>query len=80
MSGGDIASSIIHSPTNAPAISAPSDSLSRGFKSGSKQIMDFRPSKSLAQGLKRIGGRGGTSRIGQSGRRGRPSISKRIGI
>ena len=80
MSGGDIASSIIHSPTNAPAVSAPSDSLSKGFKGGGKSIMDFRPSKSLAQGIKRVGGRGGTSRLGQSGRRGRAPISKRIGL
>ena len=80
MSGGDIASSIIHSPTNAPSI-APSDSLSKGFKGSSgKAIMDFRPSKSLAQGIKRVGGRGGTSRLGQSGRRGRVPISKRLGI
>lgn len=54
------------------------DSISRGFKSGKSSIMDFRPSKSLAQGIKRIGGRGGMARIGQSGRRGRIPISKRF--
>jgi hypothetical protein len=65
---------IIHSPT---ASKPPTDSLARGLKSGKSAIMDFRPSKSLVQGIRRIGGRSGVSRIGQSSRRGRPVISKR---
>lgn len=30
------------------------------------KIMDFRPSSGLAAGLKRVGGRSGTSRLGRS--------------
>jgi len=36
------------------------------FKTGSgSRVMDFRPSQGLASGLKRIGGRSGTSRLGK---------------
>lgn len=38
------------------------------------KILDLRPSKGLATGLKRIGGRGGVTRLGQAGRRGKPII------
>lgn len=69
---------MIESPTNSPPVQPDTDSLAKGFKSGKSSIMDFRPSKSLAQGVKRIGGRGGVMRIGQSGRRGRIPISKRF--
>ena len=59
------------------------------FKSTSKpsspaKIMDLRPSKSLATGLKRTGGRGGFTRLGRQTREnigkakhGRPIISHR---
>lgn len=37
------------------------------FKTGAgSRVMDFRPSQGLASGLKRIGGRSGTSRLGRS--------------
>jgi len=45
------------------------------------KIMDFRASQGLAQGLKRVGGRGGVSRLGRTARenmgkarRGKPII------
>lgn len=59
------------------------------FKSKSKptspaKIMDFRPSKGLATGLKRVGGRNGITRLGRENRQnlgkakhGRPIISHR---
>jgi len=47
-------------------------------------IMDLRPSQGLATGLKRIGGRGGISRLGRTNREnigkakhGRPIVSHR---
>lgn len=53
---------MIKSPTTDPAIKAPaSDRLSKR-----PTVMDFRPSKSLAAGVKRIGGRSGISRLGAS--------------
>ena len=37
------------------------------FKTGAgSRVMDFRPSQGLAAGLKRVGGRGGTARLGKS--------------
>lgn len=46
------------------------DSMSKSpinFKTGAgSRVMDFRPSQGLAAGLKRIGGRGGVSRLGKS--------------
>lgn len=37
------------------------------FKTGAgSRVMDFRPSSGLAAGLKRVGGRSGTSRLGKS--------------
>lgn len=53
----------------------PSAKLSAGpFPSGSKspvnfkqpRVMDFRSAPGLAAGIKRVGGRGGTSRLGKS--------------
>ena len=51
----------------------------------SSNIMDLRPSHGLAAGLKRVGGRGGISRLGRSGREaaagarhGRPIVSHRF--
>lgn len=60
--------------TNAPAFSQ--SALRRQDKPAAKagagdaisknaNIMDFRPSKSLASGLKRVGGRSGITRLGR---------------
>ncbi len=46
-----------------------------------KGIMDFRPSKALASGLKRIGGRSGITRLGRvnsNERKGKPTIFHKI--
>lgn len=54
------------SPARAPIATKPA------------KLMDLEPSKGLATGLKRIGGRGGTTRLGIAGRRGRPIVTHRF--
>lgn len=57
-------------PTPTP--SARASSAARSAINLKPGIMDLRPSKSLATGLKRVGGRAGTSRLGNFSRRGKP--------
>jgi hypothetical protein len=61
------------------------DFKSKAKPSSPVKIMDLRPSKGLATGLKRIGGRSGISRLGRETREnigkakhGRPIISHRF--
>lgn len=57
-----------------PASSARASSAARSAINLKPGIMDLRPSKSLATGLKRVGGRSGTSRLGNFSRRGKPIV------
>lgn len=56
-------------PANEKAPQTTPQSRQAGSGRAPKAIMDFRPSQGLASGLKRIGGRGGTTRLGKTERK-----------